>query len=416
MKTSFKTIFMCGILFPVSALAEITDVSTIENVVYLNPVNANTGSDYVLSVRMKNTAVIESFGFDLVLPDGITVATDGEGYAIAELSTERTTTKKTNVFSADFKGDGSLNVQAYSTTAGTIDGNDGEVVKITIRVSSSMEEGTYPIILKNVAVADVSAVSYRTETVESSITIAKGDSRTVLDENSTTAPTAATGVDVRVRRTITAGDWNTICLPFAMSEAQTKAAFGDGVQIADFVDHEIQEDADENIVGIEVNFKDVTAIDANHPYIIKVSSAISEFTVDGVDIDPDEDRALIENDNGKSGSRRVVYSGFYGTYHAQTEVPKYCMFLSGNNFWYSLGLTKMKAFRAFFEFADRLTDVENAYPVKMFIHHADDETGIEEVQMSNGSNDGEIYDLAGRRMEKAGKGIYIINNKKVLVK
>ena len=169
MKTSFKTIFMYGILFPVSALAEITDVSTIENVVYLNPVNANTGSDYVLSVRMKNTAVIESFGFDLVLPDGITVATDGEGYAIAELSTERTTTKKTNVFSADFKGDGSLNVQAYSTTAGTIDGNDGEVARITIRVSSSMEEGTYPIILKNVAVADVSAASYRTETVESSV-------------------------------------------------------------------------------------------------------------------------------------------------------------------------------------------------------------------------------------------------------
>ena len=40
--------------------------------------------------------------------------------------------------------------------------------------------------------------------------------------------------------------------------------------------------------------------------------------------------------------------------------------------------------------------------------------GIEDFRISN--EDAEIYDLAGRRLHKAQKGIYIINGKKTLVK
>ena len=43
-------------------------------------------------------------------------------------------------------------------------------------------------------------------------------------------------------------------------------------------------------------------------------------------------------------------------------------------------------------------------------------TGIEEVREGNGGNDDTIFDLNGRRVLNAKKGLYIINGKKVVVK
>ena len=41
-------------------------------------------------------------------------------------------------------------------------------------------------------------------------------------------------------------------------------------------------------------------------------------------------------------------------------------------------------------------------------------TGIDEVNGENGEVKGDIYDLHGRKMKDAGKGIYIIGGEKIL--
>ena len=41
-------------------------------------------------------------------------------------------------------------------------------------------------------------------------------------------------------------------------------------------------------------------------------------------------------------------------------------------------------------------------------------TGVESIEVN--ADNQVIYDLSGRRVAKAGKGLYIINGKKVLVK
>ena len=43
-------------------------------------------------------------------------------------------------------------------------------------------------------------------------------------------------------------------------------------------------------------------------------------------------------------------------------------------------------------------------------------TAIEEVEGENGEVNGEIYDLAGRKVENPAKGVYVVNGKKVLIK
>lgn len=148
-----------------------TDISVLSDVVYISNVEASVGTQLTLSVKMKNSVTAEGFGFDLYLPDGVTVATDEDGFPMVELSTERTTARKTNSFDAAFQSDGSLRVLAASTNGSAISGNDGEVCLITINIANDMVEGDYPILIKNIAISDVDAVSHRTEQVKSTLTI-----------------------------------------------------------------------------------------------------------------------------------------------------------------------------------------------------------------------------------------------------
>ena len=390
-----------------------TDVSDIPNVIYISPFSAAAGSQVSVSIEMKNVVAIRGFQFDLYLPNGVTAVKSDKGRIQGSLSEGRLPDEDEHDLTFSEQEDGAIRFLCSSQYDETFTGTNGEIATLQVRIAGDMAIGDYPILLKNVKLTETDiSYFYLTELVETTITITEpADTRTVLDENSTTVPASAANVDVRVKRTINANEWSTICLPFAMTEVQVKEAFGDDVQLADFIGTNPEYDENDNVVAITANFTEAQAIEANYPYIIKVSTAVTEFTVDGVDIVADEDEAYIEFDNGKTGSRRVVYSGFYGTYHAQTVLDEFTLFLSDNKFWYSTGLTKMKAFRAYFEFLDILTEVEEANGIKIWV--GDDATGIESIDHSSLTID-HRYNLAGQRVGKDYKGIVIENGKKII--
>jgi hypothetical protein len=267
--------------------------------------------------------------------------------------------------------------------------------------------GDYPVYLRNMKLTETDISKfYTTDEVETTVTVTgAADGRVVLDETSTTAPDVANGVDVRVKRTINAGEWSTICLPFAMSQAQCQAAFGSDVQIGDFTGCTVVDD------NVSVNFSDVTAMEANHPYLIKVANAITAeegFTVDGVDIAPEAEPTK------QVGTTKKTRGYFYGTYVANTTVPECNLFISNDRFYYSNGSTKMKAFRGYFELYDYLSSLDEAGARITMIDS--DATGIAEMKkLRNGENE-RFYDLSGRRVVQPVKGLYITNNKKVIIK
>lgn len=229
----------------------------------------------------------------------------------------------------------------------------------------------------------------------------------VLDETSTTAPESATDVKVRVKRTIKADEWSTICLPFPMTTTEVKAAFGEDVQLGDFNGYSVKED-DSGIVGITVNFNSVTAIEKNHPYIIKVSTAVTEFTVDGVDIDPQD----AEINKGTSRKPKA----FIGNYVAGTAIANGCLFLNNNKFWYSVGTTTIKGYRAYFDFFDLLTNFEeNFAAAPVFISFDNMTTGIYATQKNEVFNNN-YFNLNGQRVLTPTNGLYIKKNKKVVIK
>ena len=124
-----------------------------------------------LSIKMKNTIEVQGYQFDLYLPEGVSFATDEDGFVLAELSSERTTPKKMNSFDTAIQADGALRVLCGSSKGYTFDGTDGEVAIITLNIDENMEEGEYPLILKTVKLSDRNAVPYSTDYLKSTLAI-----------------------------------------------------------------------------------------------------------------------------------------------------------------------------------------------------------------------------------------------------
>lgn len=376
------------------------------NIVVSDVVIPKGGAESV-SVALNNDKAYTAFSMKLTLPDGISYVSVVKGGRMSE--------------SHSLSGNGSNGmITCLSTSNDVFTGTSGELFTINITADDALEVGT--TIQATLTEVNFSTTSAE-ETLESvtfNITIDEpDDGRVLLDETSTTAPEASgEPVDVRVRRTIKANEWSTICLPFAMTEAQTKAAFGDDVQLAMFSDwsSEEDEDDDEIIVGIEISFSSVDVadgIEANTPLLIKVTNKVDEFTVEGVIIDPEEEPSVMIKHGTK---KRDPESYMIGTYQAETVLDNLTLFLNGNKFWYSTGKTKMKAYRAYFNIYDILTEVEDAYAaVKMAIDVDGTTTHVEGINMNDGK--GAVYDMSGRRVSKPSqRGIYIVNGQKVLVK
>ena len=291
-----------------------------------------------------------------------------------------------------------------------------KLVTVNFTVANTVPVGEYEVTLKETLFEYNTDDKDYAEDVTFTVNVVERHA-VILDELATVAPAAATNVDVTVKRTIKANEWSTICLPFAMTEAQVNTAFGNDVLLKDFDGIESTYEGDD-VVNIQVKFNTATAIEANHPYVIKVSSDKSEFTVEDVNISP-EDELSVDKDEWRSGSGTKKdpyvyhYNSFVGTYVAKTAVPNDCLFLSGNKFWYSNGSTKMKGFRAYFDFYDVLSEVENASARIDF--NFDDTTGIKDIHGANGNAEG-TYDLQGRKVEEPAKGLYIVNGRKVVKK
>lgn len=130
-----------------------TDISALDNVIYLNKVEAGAGQKFDLSIKMNNTAAIRGYQFDLYLPDGMSVVEDEDGYPLVNLSTERTRMGRHTV-EGIIQSDGALRVLSGAQRDYTYSGNDGEVCTITVHISDEMAEGDYPIIFRNIKLTE----------------------------------------------------------------------------------------------------------------------------------------------------------------------------------------------------------------------------------------------------------------------
>ena len=196
-------------------------------------------------------------------------------------------------------------------------------------------------------------------------------------------------VAVIFNRTIKEG-YNTVCLPIDLSADQVAETFGEGSEIYTFSEEEL---GGETVITFVKS--DETTISANVPVIVKATQTSTSQTFENVNLTPSNEPVL-EGTN----------IDFVGTY-ARTTVPGGDYFISNGVLYKSTGEANISAFRAYLH-------PKNGNEVKLFI--GDTPTSIDAIHGLEIVNDGAIYDLSGKRVNKAAKGIYIINGKKVMMK
>lgn len=378
-------------------------------------VNISQGGEATLEIALENPVTpFTAFQFDVELAEGITVATNDKGKFVYEKG-ERLNEEFSLMLAQPDALVNTYRVLGYYTVTQPIPSTTGAIVKITIKADAALAVGTTHVCkLFDINLTDPNAKKHEPDDITFNVKITE-KTYTILDETSTTAPVASDGpVDIKVKRTIKANEWSTLVLPFDMTEAQLKEALGSDVKLAEFVDYEAEYTGDD-VTGLTVNFvaTDLTeGFYGNYPYLVKTSKDITEFFVTST-IDPKEEDAVVEYDNGKTGKNRKVLGSLIGTYHAEDTIPNNGLFLSGNKFWYSVGETKIKAFRAYFMLIKVLSRVAEA-KVRFIV--GEDATAIEGITPY--MEDGVWYTLDGRQLngKPTEKGVYIVNNKKVIIK
>ena len=111
-----------------------------------------------------------------------------------------------------------------------------------------------------------------------------------------------------------------------------------------------------------------------------------------------------------------TFGSFTGSYVPVT-IDEECLFLSGNKFWYSIGQTLMKGYRAYFYFQDVVADYYDSAGATTRISMRFDggvATGIAGIAGSR-QETVSTYDLQGRKIAKPiVKGLYIRDGKKIV--
>lgn len=203
---------------------------------------------------------------------------------------------------------------------------------------------------------------------------------------------------VKLNRTLVANKWNTLCVPFAISEEEIKANFGEGTLVEKL----------DAVNGNTVNFADATSIEPGVPYLIKPTVAGTTYTFNGKEVSADAPKT--------EGNADVTFQGIYsptditnnGTVKAAgvTEDGKVLFVNAGS---------KTKAFRCFFTISDNASIT----PAMLKVSIKGVETAINSIVMDNSNaTDNAVYNLQGQRVNgnSLTKGIYIKNGKKFAVK
>ena len=151
---------------------EVTDISTMSNVIYIEPMEEMNGSQATISLKMKNTAAIRGFQFDLYLPEGVTVVKSSKGKIQGFLSAGRLPEEDEHSLTFSEQSDGAIRFLCNSQYDETFTGNDGEIATLRVNISEEMADGDYLLQLKKVKLTETDISKfYWTELVKSKLTI-----------------------------------------------------------------------------------------------------------------------------------------------------------------------------------------------------------------------------------------------------
>ena len=198
-------------------------------------------------------------------------------------------------------------------------------------------------------------------------------------------PTYAPGTypAVKITRSLTADKWATAIYPFAVSGV-------DKIAVVDSYD---------KTTG-ELKFKTATASEANVPFLMRSEANATEISLNDVAV------AAAAAQNAVASEVSLI--GVYAETNITNAEKNYVL---SQNKIFSVGEkgATIPVYRAYFQ-------VDQTAGARTLSFTVDGETTAIEGVATEGQQNGAVYNLNGQRVEKAAKGLYIQNGKKVVLK
>ena len=217
---------------------------------------------------------------------------------------------------------------------------------------------------------------------------------TVLDETVGTVASTGNQPSMVVKYTAKSG-WNTICMPFALTDAILTQIFGEGYKIYDLKSYDTTEDI--------LSFKTATSFTARKPYLVYVATAASH--PEGVKL---FNVNVTSTTASETESSPVTFQGTYAPIAAGDLTDWYGV-TTGGEIRKASNTASLDGFRAYF------TGVPASASARLSIY--DEATGITTILGSNEVlKDNRVYNLNGQKIQNAKKGLYIVNGRKVVIK
>lgn len=219
----------------------------------------------------------------------------------------------------------------------------------------------------------------------------------------TAASNGLTGC-IDFKRYLSASQWRAMSLPYNLDEEQTAKLFGNDAKITTLTSV-VRDDQKKTL---SISFGPVNSIEANKPYLVKVAADRQEFVLKGVSLDVDKFTSTSVSIDGV----RFVSTAPAEDGTDRTELPMNAYYLSNNVFYpHKNNKVTIKAGLCYMVLGAEAA--AKGYSLN-FQNEDGSVTGIQEIPAARENKAMEIYTLQGVRVLRPGKGIYIVNGKKMV--
>lgn len=409
------------------------------------------------TIWQKVRVPVEYTGWYIISCDGLTTKTDGTVQLFAATySDDALTHQITKVVSPFTTVTGTADAPETYTEAGKLlftNENYGKQVLIYID-----SENSDPYLVLGVEATGVNSDSWTCVDNFQIRYVGNPTSDIILDENRDDIDYINAQVDdtksyiLRLNRTFINNAWNSLILPVDLNAQQVTLVFGNSVKIS-----EKKAEASSNPYVIEFKSIDLSnkqndeiVLHAGVPYIIKPTRLLQTTPAEGGDTynirNTNESvtfkepyytfnnvtlakavEATVTSTAYDCGNAGKMY--FKGTYTKQTkagEAPKAGSYLLSDGKWYhmTVDVNSVKGFRTWLEPAENSSSNVNMQFSIDGVIDGDTTNSIEGIENGfNSKADNKVYNMNGQvvrnsstSLEGLPKGVYIVNNKKYIVK
>jgi len=123
-----------------------TDITSLDDAIYASFTTAPKGGNATLTISMKNAQATNAYSFDLLLPEGVSVATDAEGEYLCTMSNRHNGHSATVNYQA---ATGVYSFAILSLQSKEVTGNDGAIWTVQLKVDDEVAVGEYAVKIQN---------------------------------------------------------------------------------------------------------------------------------------------------------------------------------------------------------------------------------------------------------------------------